>query len=77
MKVSDFMSKYNPKSNIYTQKFKRENYDTITIYVQKGEREIIKNYAKAVGHSANSLINALIYNELDKKTFMNNNKGSM
>lgn len=62
------MGKYSQKCNTYTQKFKRENYDTLTVYVLKGKREDIKNYAASVGHSLNSFINTLICNELESQS---------
>ncbi len=71
------MGKYSQKSNTYTQKFKKENYDTITVYVPKGKRKTIQEYASSIGHSSNSLLNALIDIELDSKSLKNTENGSM
>lgn len=71
------MSKYNSKSNIYTQKFKRENYDTITVYVPKGKRKVIQEYANSIGHSSNSLLNALIDIELINNSLKNTQNESI
>lgn len=58
------MGIYNEKLKISTQKYIKNNYDVITAYAQKGNREIYKEYAQSAGHSLNSLIITLLDKEL-------------
>jgi len=61
------MSKYSPQQKIWSENYKRNNYDKILLYVQKGKREEIKQYAASLGISVNNLLNNLITQELHEK----------
>lgn len=65
------MGKYNEKLKISTQKYIKNNYDTITTYVPKGDREKYKEYAKSINRSLNSLVVQLLDTELDKQSLKN------
>ncbi len=61
------MSKYTEKSKQYTIEFRRKMYDSITIYVPKGQRDKIQEYAKSIGMSQNGFILELIEREFVNK----------
>lgn len=48
-------------------KYKKKSYDRIEVFVPKGQKDIIKEYAKSNGESVNGLINRLLNQELDMK----------
>ena len=47
----------------YINQYNKDNYDRIYLMVPKGQKEIIKAKAKAVGLSINEYINRLIEKE--------------
>ena len=49
----------------YKNKYNLENYDRINFTVNKGEKEIIKERAEALGMSINAYINSLIKEDLN------------
>ena len=54
------------KSKVNT-KYRDKTYDTITVYVPKGEKEKLKDYAKSNGfNSLNEFVNLLIVYAVDK-----------
>lgn len=44
----------------------KENYDQVKVVVQKGKKQVYKDYAEKVGKSLNGLINELLENEVNK-----------
>lgn len=49
----------------YKNKFMAESYDQLRIFVRKGEKEIIKNFASSRGQSINSFVTGLIRREME------------
>ncbi len=58
------MSEFNQTK--YINEFMKEKYDRIGLMVPKGQKEIIKAYAKSKNMSVNEFINSLIRAELNK-----------
>ena len=58
------MSEFNQTK--YINEFMKEKYDRIGLMVPKGQKEIIKAYAKSKNMSLNEFINSLIRAELNK-----------
>ena len=58
------MSEFNQTK--YINEFMKEKYDRIGLMVPKGQKEIIKAYAKSKNMSVNEYINSLIRAELNK-----------
>ena len=52
----------------YTNEFNKKKYDRITLIVPKGQKEVLKEYAKIKGVSLNEFITSLIRKELNDKT---------
>lgn len=50
----------------YKREYGKENYERVTIYLQKGERDIIKKYAKLRKTTVNALIINLIYQDIEQ-----------
>lgn len=48
----------------YKNKFMAESYDQLRIFVRKGEKEIIKNFASSRGQSINGFVTGLIRREM-------------
>ena len=46
----------------------KENVEEIKVYVPKGQREIIKEFARQHGESTNSFINRIIREAMKKET---------
>ncbi len=49
----------------WTEAYKAKAYDRIQIVVRKGEREKLKEYAKANGETVSALINRLLAGEVE------------
>ena len=58
------MSEFNQTK--YINEFMKEKYDRIGLMIPKGQKEIIKAYAKSKNMSVNEFINSLIRAELNK-----------
>ena len=58
--------KSDPKYDAYKAEFARQNYDTIKLYVPKGKREEIREFAAARGESLNSFVIRLIDEAMKK-----------
>lgn len=52
----------------WNDKHLKERYDRIQLLVPKGQREVIKQAAKAQNKSLNEYIAGLIFDDLNKKT---------
>ena len=52
-------------------KYMKENYDEIKIRVPKGQKDVLKVYAKQNNTSVNKLIQTLIYKELSERSNVN------
>lgn len=50
----------------YTKKFVKEHYETITIRLEKGKRELVKQQAESLGMSVNAYILSLINKDLEE-----------
>lgn len=50
----------------YKNDFQKENYDRIIVNVDKGKKEIIKQYAKSKGLSLNSYIVNLVNKDMNQ-----------
>ena len=50
----------------YNNDYNRDNYDRISLMVEKGKKDRIKTAATLTGESVNSFINRLIQAELDR-----------
>lgn len=50
----------------YNNQFNKENYDRISLMIQKGRKEQLQALAKANGESVNKLINRLIEAEIER-----------
>lgn len=50
----------------YNNEYNRDNYDRISLMVERGKKERIKAAASINGESVNSFINRLIQTELDR-----------
>lgn len=48
------------KNEAYRQQYAKENYDRITIFRTKGDRDKLKGLAASRGTSVNEMINSLI-----------------
>ena len=48
----------------YKRQYARDTYDNITVFVPKGEKEIIKARAASLGLSMNEYIKQAIYNQM-------------
>lgn len=48
-------------------KYREDKLETIQVYVKKGQKDIIKEYAKTKGLSVNQFINELIDEALKKE----------
>ena len=57
------MSEFNQVK--YINEFIKEKYDRINLTVPKGQKEMLKEYARAKGMSVNEFINSLIAKELN------------
>jgi predicted DNA binding CopG/RHH family protein len=56
---------YNPKVNQKAvAKYMAKSYDEVTFRVRKGQRSLIKSYAKAKGLSLNAYINKLVADDM-------------
>ena len=53
-------------SKAAVQRYKKKAYDAIQVLVPKGDRDIIKQFAKERGQGLNEFIKALIYREMEK-----------
>lgn len=51
---------YTQQQNKATQKYKSTNYDRLTIWVKKGEKDKYKELAKSKGYSLNEYIKVLL-----------------
>lgn len=49
------------------RKFNERKYDTITIFVPKGDKEIIKSHAKDRNMSMNEFIKIAVYGMMDSE----------
>lgn len=56
--------KYTEAQNRATQKYIRNNYDTITVRVPKEKRELYKAHAESKGISLNKLIIDLLNKDM-------------
>ena len=54
------------KKIAYNNQWNAENRDRITLLVKAGDKEKIKDYAKANGESLNGYINRLIKEDMNK-----------
>lgn len=57
---------YDEKSKERTMRYMKENRDRLTVWVQKGDRERYKEYAKKKGVSLNALIVELLEDDMKK-----------
>lgn len=49
-----------------SNKYNQKNYDRLTIFVPKGEKEAIKNYAANIGESLNHYVVRLIKADMER-----------
>lgn len=59
---------YSQAQNKATQKYIKNNYDEFKIRLEKGKKEIIKNYANAVDESLNSYVKKAIADRIKNDT---------
>lgn len=59
---------YSQAQNKATQKYIKNNYDEFKIRLEKGKKEIIKNYANAVDESLNGYIKKAISDRIKNDT---------
>ena len=52
--------------NAYKYSFNRKNYDTITFYIPKGQREVIYAHAAERGESANAFVNRAVAEQMKR-----------
>ena len=52
--------KYSQAQNRATQKYIRENYDSVVIRMPKGRKDKIRDFAKENGESMNGFVNRAI-----------------
>lgn len=52
--------KYSQAQNKATQKYIKNNYDSVMVRMPKGKKELIKEYAESKDKSVNSFINESI-----------------
>ncbi|MCM1334881.1 MAG: DUF6290 family protein [Bacteroides sp.] len=57
--------KYSDGQREQTNRYNKENYDTITVRLYKGEKEMVKELVQAHGISVNAYLKNLIYCALD------------
>ena len=50
----------------YQNEFKKKNYDRFELVMQKGQKEVVKQRAKAAGKSLNEYINNAIAEKMAK-----------
>lgn len=53
--------KYSEGQREQTNRYNKENYDTITVRLYKGEKEMVKSLAEAHGISLNAYVKNLLY----------------
>ena len=58
------MAKYSEAQNKSTQQYIKNNYDTFTVRVPKGDRDKYKEYANSRGTSLNALVIKLIEEDM-------------
>ncbi|MBP3327992.1 MAG: hypothetical protein J6L91_03695 [Clostridia bacterium] len=58
--MTDKKRGYSQAQNKATQKYIKNNYDSVMIRLPKGKKEAIKNHAESQGESLNGFINRAI-----------------
>lgn len=58
--------KYSAAQNKATQKYIKSAYDTISLRVRKGEKEVIQEHADGQGESMNAFINRAISEQMER-----------
>ena len=59
---------YSQAQNKATQKYIKNNYDSVLIRMPKGKKEQIKAFAESRGESVNGFINRVVDNEMENNT---------
>ena len=49
-----------------SNKYNQKTYDRLTVFVPKGEKEVIQNYAKSIGESLNHYVVRLIKADMER-----------
>ncbi|MCQ2549933.1 MAG: hypothetical protein MJ134_07820 [Lachnospiraceae bacterium] len=62
------MAKYTENQNKATQKYIKNNYDQISIRIQKGKRDVYKAHAERLGKSLNQLVVELLETSLKNES---------
>lgn len=57
---------YSQAQNKATQKYIKNNYDSVMIRMPKGKKEQIKTFAKSKGESLNGFVNRAIDEAMDE-----------
>lgn len=57
---------YSQAQNKATQKYIKNNYDSVMIRMPKGKKEQIKNFAESKGESLNGFVNRAIDEAMDE-----------
>lgn len=64
---NDENSKKAFNGTAYKNEFNAEKYDRFSLMFPKGERDLVREYAKQRGESLNAFILRLIHEEISKK----------
>ncbi len=62
------MAKYSDAQKEATARYNKKTYDRIELFVMKGQKQLIKDYAASQNKSLNRFIVDLIESEMKKKT---------
>lgn len=58
--------KTDSKFDDYNNQFVKDNYDRISVFTPKGEREKIREHAKGCGESVNAFVNRAIKEQMER-----------
>ena len=56
-----------PNTTDYKKAFNKENYDRVILSIPKGEKEVIKEFAKAQGKSLNKFVYEAIREKMERE----------